>query len=75
MSESDTPEVKCPGCGRRISWTDDWPERPFCSRRCRDLDFGAWASESYRIPGEPAWLDNEFDSETDNPDPGDQRIQ
>ena len=24
--------------------------RPFCSERCRIIDLGAWASESYRIP-------------------------
>jgi endogenous inhibitor of DNA gyrase (YacG/DUF329 family) len=23
--------------------------RPFCSRRCREHDLGAWASESYRM--------------------------
>jgi len=27
--------------------------RPFCSDRCRLLDLGEWASERYRIPGEP----------------------
>lgn len=26
------------------------PFRPFCSERCRLIDLGAWASESYRIP-------------------------
>jgi endogenous inhibitor of DNA gyrase (YacG/DUF329 family) len=25
------------------------PYRPFCSRRCREADLGAWASESYRV--------------------------
>jgi hypothetical protein len=24
--------------------------RPFCSERCRMIDLGAWASESYRVP-------------------------
>ena len=24
--------------------------RPFCSERCKLIDLGAWASESYRIP-------------------------
>ncbi|MEM7730552.1 MAG: DNA gyrase inhibitor YacG [Pseudomonadota bacterium] len=24
--------------------------RPFCSRRCADVDLGRWLSESYAIP-------------------------
>ncbi|MBO6035905.1 MAG: DNA gyrase inhibitor YacG [Acetobacter sp.] len=24
--------------------------RPFCSRRCADIDLGRWLSEEYRIP-------------------------
>jgi uncharacterized protein len=24
--------------------------RPFCSRRCADIDLGRWLTESYRIP-------------------------
>ncbi|MGY4827816.1 DNA gyrase inhibitor YacG [Sphaerotilaceae bacterium SBD11-9] len=23
--------------------------RPFCSERCKNVDFGAWATESYRL--------------------------
>jgi hypothetical protein len=26
------------------------PFRPFCSERCKSMDFGAWASESFRVP-------------------------
>jgi endogenous inhibitor of DNA gyrase (YacG/DUF329 family) len=28
------------------------PFRPFCSERCKNLDFGAWASEAFRVPTE-----------------------
>jgi endogenous inhibitor of DNA gyrase (YacG/DUF329 family) len=28
------------------------PWRPFCSERCKQIDLGAWASESYRITGQ-----------------------
>jgi uncharacterized protein len=42
--------VKCPNCGARVEWTPDAKWRPFCSERCKLIDFGAWASESYRIP-------------------------
>lgn len=68
MNERNDPEVQCPGCGRRIHWNENWPERPFCSRSCRDLDFGAWASESYRIPGEPAWIEDESGDEAGSDD-------
>jgi endogenous inhibitor of DNA gyrase (YacG/DUF329 family) len=26
--------------------------RPFCSERCKMIDLGAWAAESYRVPAE-----------------------
>ncbi len=35
-----------PGQGPR-----DWPERPFCSPRCRLIDLGRWLGENYRLPG------------------------
>ena len=39
-------KVKCPVCGREVRWTDEFPYRPFCSRRCRLTDFGGWADGS-----------------------------
>lgn len=27
--------------------------RPFCSRRCADIDLGRWLRGSYVIPGQP----------------------
>jgi endogenous inhibitor of DNA gyrase (YacG/DUF329 family) len=44
--------VKCPHCGKPVPWTPESAYRPFCSERCKTLDLGAWASESYRIPVE-----------------------
>jgi uncharacterized protein len=35
--------------------------RPFCSERCKMIDLGAWAAESYRVPTEAA---------PEEPDPG-----
>jgi len=26
------------------------PYRPFCSKGCKNHDFGAWASEQHRVP-------------------------
>ena len=41
--------VKCPQCGAPVTWTAESKWRPFCSERCKMLDFGAWASERYRV--------------------------
>ena len=46
--------VECPTCGRPIEWSDAFPYRPFCSKRCRLIDLGEWLSEERGIPGEPA---------------------
>ena len=43
--------VKCPTCGKPIEWLNNiW--RPFCSERCKLIDFGRWTSEEYRVPGQ-----------------------
>nr|BFD60858.1 DNA gyrase inhibitor YacG [Bdellovibrio sp. CKG001]BFD64271.1 DNA gyrase inhibitor YacG [Bdellovibrio sp. HM001] len=50
MTESQSRQVKCPQCGRLALYSTENPFRPFCSERCRLIDLGEWASESYRIP-------------------------
>ena len=40
--------MRCPICGKPTA--PDY--RPFCSRRCADVDLGRWLNESYRIPAE-----------------------
>jgi len=40
--------MTCPICAK-----DSDPEyRPFCSRRCADVDLGRWLNGSYAIPAE-----------------------
>ena len=44
---------KCALCGKPV----DPNYRPFCSRRCADVDLGRWLKEGYRVetdetPGE-----------------------
>jgi len=46
------PVVKCPTCGQRVEWSEASKFRPFCSERCKMIDLGAWATESYRVPVE-----------------------
>ena len=45
--------VPCPHCGKPVEWAPTSRYRPFCSERCKMIDLGAWAAESYRIPVEP----------------------
>ena len=42
--------VRCPQCGGESLWSEENKYRPFCSERCKLIDLGAWASESYRVP-------------------------
>ena len=51
--------AKCPICGSLFRHSDDPTNgsgggtskyRPFCSKRCADVDLGNWFSESYTIP-------------------------
>lgn len=46
--------VSCPRCKRDSIYAAHNPYRPFCSARCKNLDFGAWASESYRVEATPS---------------------
>lgn len=52
------PNVKktivCPTCGKKDTWQADNTYRPFCSERCKLIDLGAWADESYRVPSPPS---------------------
>lgn len=43
-------KVRCPQCGEYSLWSTENPWRPFCSGRCKQIDLGCWANESYRIP-------------------------
>jgi endogenous inhibitor of DNA gyrase (YacG/DUF329 family) len=48
MSEDETGKAKrpCPICGKpRVE-----AYRPFCSKRCADVDLGRWLGEVYTVP-------------------------
>lgn len=53
----------CPTCGKKAVWESN-KFRPFCSKRCRLIDLGQWASEKYRIPGEKV-SNEKINEETD----------
>lgn len=46
--------VNCPTCQEIVEWKPESQFRPFCSERCKLIDFGDWASEKHAIPGDPA---------------------
>lgn len=54
----------CPICGnpRAREW------RPFCSRRCADVDLGRWLGGRYVVPSEPTGAPDDGDPD---PVPGD----
>jgi len=54
--------VRCPSCRREVPWEGN-PHRPFCSERCRVVDLGNWASESYRVPGDASDPDDASDED------------
>lgn len=40
--------MTCPNCSNET----DQNYRPFCSRRCADIDLARWMSGSYSVPSE-----------------------
>ncbi|MFN3623948.1 MAG: DNA gyrase inhibitor YacG [Hyphomicrobium sp.] len=38
---------RCPICGEKT----EQAFRPFCSKRCRDVDLARWLGDGYAIPG------------------------
>jgi hypothetical protein len=42
--------IICPVCRRKTTWEEN-PWKPFCSERCKLVDFGKWVTEEYKIAG------------------------
>jgi uncharacterized protein len=55
MSPSATPSA-CPICGK--PQTDAY--RPFCSKRCADVDLGRWLSGAYVVPSRDEEAEDEL---------------
>jgi hypothetical protein len=47
MSAPPPESRKCAICGK----PQDAAYRPFCSKRCADIDLNRWLKEGYAIPG------------------------
>ena len=52
--------VVCPSCGGESVFALSNPFRPFCSARCKNIDFGAWSSENFRLPADAPPDDENF---------------
>tara|TARA_R110002096_G_scaffold348066_1_gene541316 strand:- start:954 stop:1151 length:198 start_codon:yes stop_codon:yes gene_type:complete len=46
---SKSSRVKCPICKAASVAAF----KPFCSKKCADIDLGKWFSGAYVVPGEP----------------------
>jgi hypothetical protein len=44
--------VIIPTYEKLVAWLDGNEYRPFCSRRCKLINFGDWAAEIHSIPSE-----------------------
>lgn len=51
--------MSCPICDKPSTKA----YKPFCSRRCADVDLGRWMNETYRVPSA------EDESSEDGPEP------
>jgi hypothetical protein len=50
--------VNCPRCQQRVEWSEASPWRPFCSQRCKNEDFIAWAHEEHVLAGDEETSDH-----------------
>lgn len=69
MSDNVVKTYKCPICGKL---TPAGKYKPFCSKRCADVDLGNWFNESYSVPAvdvdeqELEELEKALDEQLDN---------
>ncbi|MBU3021547.1 DNA gyrase inhibitor YacG [Aestuariibacter sp. A3R04] len=49
--------VNCPTCQADVEWSENSPNRPFCSKKCQLIDLGEWATEDRTIAGEKSASD------------------
>jgi endogenous inhibitor of DNA gyrase (YacG/DUF329 family) len=68
MAETRT----CPICQRPLGERDDALRfRPFCSKRCSDIDLGRWLRGAYAIPAQEA-DDEDGETQEDKSGEGDE---
>lgn len=64
--------VSCPYCKKQVEYSTSNPFRPFCSKRCKDIDLGDWADERFRVPSaDPVQEDLQLPQDESGDDSGD----
>ena len=53
--------AKCPVCGKPA----EEKYKPFCAKRCADIDLGRWLKEGYAVPGEAVSEEDESEGSRD----------
>jgi endogenous inhibitor of DNA gyrase (YacG/DUF329 family) len=59
MPPGERSQPFCPICGKPVVDA----VRPFCSRRCADVDLGRWLNGQYRVPQTPNGTDDDETTE------------
>jgi endogenous inhibitor of DNA gyrase (YacG/DUF329 family) len=64
-------KVRCPICEKLmdIQGPKEWPDWPFCGKRCRMADLGRWLGEKYRIETPCKEEDLDLDELAHSPEP------
>jgi len=65
-------KVVCPICERAMNGPGpkEWPDRPFCSKRCKLIDLGRWLGGAYSIEAPAPAEDSDADDDlTHSPKP------
>ena len=57
MAEHTLTTNKCPICKKAT----EQAFRPFCSKRCANVDLFNWLKGEYALPGAPAEAEEEYD--------------
>jgi uncharacterized protein len=60
VNQNSIKIIACPQCGGESIFASSNVYRPFCSERCKNIDFGAWASESFRMEADVSPDDQVF---------------
>jgi endogenous inhibitor of DNA gyrase (YacG/DUF329 family) len=55
-------KVSCPICQKRMDshGPKEWPDWPFCCKRCKMVDLSRWLGGEYRIESPVAKEDEEY---------------
>ncbi|MBW0170700.1 MAG: DNA gyrase inhibitor YacG [Hydrogenophaga sp.] len=63
MNDATAPArtVRCPQCGGPSVYAPSNAFRPFCSERCKQIDLGSWANESFSLTEKEGQSDPGFE--------------